>query len=128
MARRENEDLRKWAEKEAVCVFPYSALARGFLSGKYRTDGQKTIEECLGWGTIAEYDCPKNRKRLQRAEQLADRKGYTVSQICLAWLLAQDMQLFPIVSPTKESHVKDNAEALRIVLTPEEVTWLEKGR
>lgn len=128
MARRENEDLRKWAEKEAVCVFPYSALARGFLSGKYRTDGQKTIEECLGWGTIAEYDCPKNRKRLQRAEQLADRKGHTVSQICLAWLLAQDMQVFPIVSPTKESHVKDNAEALQIVLDQEEVTWLENGK
>lgn len=125
MSQKKNRDLRKWAEEKQLPVFNYSALARGFLSGKYRTDDKKAIEDCLYWGTIAGYDCPKNRERLHRAEQLAEKKGCSVSQICLAWLFAQKMQLFPIVSPTKEEHMKDNIKALQVELNPEEVNWLE---
>ena len=42
MARRENEDLRKWAEKKAVCVFPYSCLL-------YTS---RSVTDILEWGRM----------------------------------------------------------------------------
>ena len=74
-----------------------------------------------------EYDGPVNRARLARAELLAQEKNCTVSQIGLAWLFAQPLNLFPLVSPSSEAHIRDNVEALNIHLTEEECRWLLRG-
>ena len=122
------EPYRSWLRENRMPVFCYSSLGRGYLSGKFRTDGTKPIEECIGKGSILEYDAPVNRARLSRAEQLAKEKGTSVSQICLAWLLKQPMELFPIAAPTSEAHIADNVKALDLTLTEDECHWLEKGQ
>ena len=116
---------REWLQANQMPVFNYSALARGFLSGKYRTTQTQPIEETLWWAPIEEYYCSQNVERLSRAEQLAAEKGCTVSQICLAWLFGQELNLFPIVSPTSESHIKDNVETFVIKLSDVELQFLE---
>ncbi|MDY3250900.1 MAG: aldo/keto reductase [Candidatus Choladocola sp.] len=124
---KENQPYRDWLENNQMPVFNYSSLARGFLSGKYRTDGEKPIEACLPDYAIEEYYSPSNVERLRRAELLAAEKGCSVSQIGLAWLFAQPLNLFPIVSPTKERHILDNVGALEIQLSREEADWLLTG-
>ena len=121
------KDYRAWLQQTQLPVFNYSSLGRGYLSGKFRTDGGKPIEECLHPAPIMEYDGPVNRARLARAEQLAQEKDCTVSQIGLAWLFAQPLNLFPLVSPSSEAHIRDNVEALNIHLTEEERSWLLNG-
>ena len=101
-------------------IFTYSSLARGFLSGKFRTDGNSSIEACLSAGTIEEYDYPVNRRRLAAAERIAAKKGCTVSQIALCWLLAESRWIFPIVGPSSEKHMKDNIAALDLELSETE--------
>lgn len=120
-----NAKLREWYAAQKAPVFTYSSLGRGYLSGKFSMKNNVPIEECLWWAPIEEYDCESNRKRLQNAEILAEKKGKTVSQICLAWLLSQPMDIFPIVSPSKESHMRDNIGAFDVTLTPEELRFLE---
>ena len=120
----QNADARAWLAKNKIPVFAYSSLARGYLSGKYRTDGIKPIEECIWWGTVQEYHCPENVARLAKAEHLAAKRGCLVSQICLAWLLQQDNLVFPIVGPASLQHIVSNVEALNIHLTDEELTYL----
>ena len=121
------QQYRNWLRETRMPVFCYSSLGRGYLSGKFRTDGDKPIEECIGRGSILEYDAPVNRARLARAEQLAKEKDASVSQICLAWLLKQPLELFPIVAPTCEAHIRDNVKALDIRLTDSECAWLKGG-
>ncbi|MBR5010115.1 MAG: aldo/keto reductase [Clostridia bacterium] len=120
-------EYRKWLAANRMPVFCYSSLGRGYLSGKFRIDGSKPIEECIPKGSIIEYDAPVNRARLARAEALAAEKGITVSQVCLAWLLKQPFDLFPIVAPSSAEHISDNAAALDIELTDSECEWLLKG-
>lgn len=115
---------REYFISNQMPVFNYSSLARGFLSGKYRTDGDKPIEDCLWWAPIEEYYSAGNIEKLKKAERLADSKGYSVSQICLAWLLAQPMNLFPIVSPTSYAHIKDNVDACDVILNNEDLKRL----
>ena len=115
---------REWLRETGLPVFCYSSLGRGYLSGKFRTDSGRSIGECISSAPIMEYDAPLNRARLARAEQLAAQKGATVPQVALAWLLRQPMDLFPIVAPTTEAHIRDNCAALSLVLTDGECAWL----
>ena len=121
------KEYRKWLEEKGLPVFCYSPLGRGYLSGKLRSDVTLDKERFIGPGALKEYDGPVNRDRLRRAETLAEEKGCSVSRICLAWLLRQPMNLFPIVAPTSKDHILDNAEALDLSLTDSEAKWLENG-
>ncbi len=121
------EPYRAWLTHSRTPVFCYSSLGRGFLSGKFRTDGNTPIDQCIGRGSILEYDAPVNRARLARAEKLAAEKGVSVSQICLAWLLKQPFDIFSIVAPTSADHVADNAAAVGLELSDSECRWLQKG-
>ena len=118
---------RDWLEEERMPVFCYSSLGRGYLSGKLRADGDRPIEECLGSIAIAEYDASVNRARLSRAERMAAERGCAVSQICIAWLLHQPLELFPIIAPSTKAHIRQNVDALHIPLTDEDCDWLLHG-
>lgn len=123
----QNSDFRSWLEENQIPVFNYSSLARGYLSGRYDPDGGKPIEECLHETPIREYDSPKNRDKLRRAFQLAREKNCSPTQICLAWVLRQKMNLFPIVSPSSLKHMEENMKAFEIPMSEQEIQWLETG-
>ena len=121
------EPYRQWLRETGTPVFCYSSLGRGYLSGKFRTGGTVPIEDCIGKGSILEYDSPENRARLARAEKLAAEKGCAVSTVCLAWLLRQPMNLFPIVAPSSREHIRENTAALDLNLSEAECDWLLNG-
>lgn len=120
----QNQDYRDWLSENQMPVFNYSALARGYMSGMYKTYVNKPIEEMLWWGPIQEYHSPKNEVRLKRVEEMAREKNCGVSTISLAWLMAQPMNLFPIVNPTGEKHIEEAIAALSLKLSQEESSWL----
>lgn len=125
LSGKENADARKWFQDAGIPVFPYSSFARGFFSGKYRTDMGCDISQVLPPWTCEEYVCPENLERLRRAERLAAEKGATVGQINLAWILAQPFICCPIFSPSTREHLLDNLKGMELVLTQEERMWLD---
>ena len=120
----DNEEYRKWLTDTQFPAFNYSSIARGFLSGKYHSDNRKPIEECIGQAPIMEYNTPDNVERLRRAEVIAAKYFYTVPQVALAWIMRQPMNMFPIVSPTGEGHLKEIVTASEIVLSDEDMEFL----
>ena len=124
------KEARAWYMRQNMPVFAYSSLARGFLSGKFRTDSGKGVAETfphMGPSIAAEYEYPENLERLRRAEALAAEKGLTVPQIALAWTLRHPMFVCPILSPSTPAHLQANLQALEIRLTDEEFHWLNLG-
>lgn len=121
----DNQEARAWYRSNHLPVFAYSALARGFFSGKYRTEMGDQVAKVLHECVRTEYYYPENVERLKRAEQLAAEYNVTVGQICLAWILAQEeITVCPITGPSNTKHLQENLEALRIQLTKEECRWL----
>ncbi|EXJ89141.1 hypothetical protein A1O3_02205 [Capronia epimyces CBS 606.96] len=51
---------------------------------------------------------------------LATKKGATVGQVALAWLLSQGDDIFPIPVTVTDKYLEENFEAMRVELTPEE--------
>lgn len=123
-----NSDARRYYLEHNIPIFSYSSLARGFLSGKYVTSGTVSAKDCLNPVTFEEYYYPENIDRLSHAEDIARRRGCLVSQVCLAWLLQQELNVFPIVGPASAKHIKDNSDALLITLTDEEFAYLDSAQ
>lgn len=125
---KDKADARKWFADNQIPVFAYSSFARGFFSGKYRTDMDCDVTDVLSYGTCQEYVCEENMERLRRAEMLALRKGLTVGQINLAWIMGQPLICCPVFAPSTTAHLMENLKGLDVTLTPEEMQWLNLER
>ena len=123
---RANAAFREWLAGTRMPVFNYSSLGRGYLSGRFRTDDGRPVEECIAEAPILEYYAPENVERLRRLEILARKKDAAVSQIAMAWLLHQPLNLFPITSPTSEKHMRETIHAFDIVLSEDDLSFLDE--
>ncbi len=121
----ENIDARKWHAENNMIVLAYSSLGRGLFTGKVRSTEVEKAAKLLGLGAANAYCQPENFERLKRCEILAAEKNCTVSQIALAWLLKQKINVYPIVSASKAERIQENMMALQIKLTENEMEWLE---
>lgn len=120
----ENMEARNWYRKNGMPVFAYSSLGRGFLSGRLKSTEGSKMNEIFDEITVSSYFSAENIKRLGRIETLAADKGYSVSQIALAWLLNQKMNVFPIVGTSNGNRIQENICALDVKLTDEEMEYL----
>ena len=122
---KENEDARKWYKENNLTVFSYSSLGRGFLSGKVKsTDSKEEVAAILDSFAMKGYYSEDNMKRLARVEQKAKEYGCSVSEMALAWLLNQELIVYPILSTTRKENIKKNLGALQIKLSSEDLRWM----
>ena len=66
-----------------------------------------------------------NFQRLERAGELARRRGVLPINIALAYVLCQPFPTFPLIGPRTLAETGASAPALDIDLTPDELRWLK---
>jgi aryl-alcohol dehydrogenase-like predicted oxidoreductase len=76
---------------------------------------------------LAAYDCAESQARRARATELGEKKGFSATQIALAWVLNQPFLTFALCGLRKPSDVEQNAVVPDIQLTAEELRYLETG-
>lgn len=123
----ENAATRAWYKETQLPLVAYSSLARGFFSGKFRSDERKKAREVLDAVALKAYDCEENFARLHRAEQLAAKKGCTVSEIAMRWIFSQGLNVFAAVSASTRERMQSCISALTLPMTEEEANRLETG-
>lgn len=112
------------AELRAVCktygigVIPYSPLAGGFLTGKYRAG--KPLPDSLRAESRKKFMTEKNLALIDRLDEVAEAHKSTISQVALAWMLADEVITSPIISATSLAQLQDNLGALDLKLSLEE--------
>ena len=105
-------------------VIPYSPLARGFLTGKYRRDN---IPDSARLGGVKQYFNDHNWDLIEKINTLAKEKGASsISQIALAWLLNNPLITSPIIGPRTVEQLNDNLGAVDIRLTQEDLEALNR--
>lgn len=119
---------RTWYGETRMPVLSYSSLGRGFFTGKLSSSQPEKAREILDEYAQKGYLCAKNFERLKRVEYLAEKKGCTVAQLSLAWVLRNPLNTFAIVSTTNPERMKSNLKALEIALTEKESQWLDLQR
>jgi aryl-alcohol dehydrogenase-like predicted oxidoreductase len=121
------EEDRRWYEEARMPLFTWSTLAGGFFSGRFARDNLDTFDAPLDRICVDTYCYEENFGRLDRAGVLAREKGLTVPQVALAYALDQPLEIFALVGCNTGEEFRANVEAGAVVLTPEEIVWLESG-
>ena len=116
---------RAWYAEQGIPIFPWSSLAGGFFSGRFRRDNLDTFDTYLEKLCVECYCSEENFRRLDRVQELATREGASIPQIAMSYVHSQPMSVFALVGCQKPSEFVDNVGALGHKLTPEEVAWLE---
>jgi aryl-alcohol dehydrogenase-like predicted oxidoreductase len=119
------KDARNWYEKQQMPVFAYSCLARGFFSGKLKSEMPDRIYEILDQAALKGYNYPENFERLRRTEILAVEKNTTVPMIAMAFIFSSPMKVFAVISPNSGEHMQSNIQAQSLKLTEKERKWLD---
>ena len=120
-----NEDVREWYKKNDIKVLAFATLAHGFFTGRIKSDRPETAAQVLDEAGMRGFYCAENMERLRRCEELSAKKGCSVAQLAMAWSLSQDLDVCALVGTSNIGRLKENAAALDIVLTEDEMKWLD---
>ncbi|HEX6360261.1 aldo/keto reductase [Actinophytocola sp.] len=105
-----------------LAVLPYFALAKGFLTGKYRPDGD-AVESQRAEGARAYLD-QRGVALLTALDEIATAHDTTVAAVALAWLLARPRIAAPIASARTTEQLEQILPAATLTLSPAEVDRL----
>ena len=121
--REEEREMVPFCREENIAMTPYSSLAGGRLSKRPGETSKRLQEDSyaqMKYGNMADQDAPI----IQRVAELADRRGVSMTEISLAWLLTKVTA--PVVGATKLRHIEGAAKAVDLKLTAEERAYLEE--
>jgi aryl-alcohol dehydrogenase-like predicted oxidoreductase len=106
---------------------PYSALGRGFLTGKIQKiedlpddDYRKTTPRFQG------DNFQRNLDLVKRVEEIAREKRCTPAQLALAWVLAQGEHIVPIPGTKRRKYLQENIGALDVDLTSNDLERIDE--
>lgn len=121
------EDYFPVLEDLGVGLVAYSPIARGFLSGAVKPrDGYAADDwrQMNVWWAPENY--PTNLALSDRLGEVAAAKGISLSQLALAWLLAQRAYIVPIPGSRNPQRVSQNDAAAQIELSVDELATIEQ--
>ena len=123
-------ELIPMAQTYGIAIIPWSPLARGFLSGKYRSRADVTSESRFDFdrarpgGHMAErwekHFGERAGDMVALLENLAEEKGATMAQVAMAWVTRQPGVTSPILGPRTMAHFEDNLGSLAVTFTEED--------
>jgi aryl-alcohol dehydrogenase-like predicted oxidoreductase len=119
--RRIERELVPMAQTYGIGLMPWSPLAGGYLTGKYRRDDHPEGARFTGdkaWGTRHFTD--EAFDALEAYETVAADKGVPLSQLALAWCMHQPGITSPIIGPRTMEQLDDNLGALEVTVTDED--------
>lgn len=110
-------------EKYGLAVFPYYALASGFLTGKYRSEADSS-KSVRGKGA-QKYMNAKGLAVLDALDKIAAKHNTKQATVALAWLLAQPYVGAPVVSATSKAQLDSLLAAPALNLDTEDLSFLD---
>ena len=121
--RRIERELIPFAQTYGFAIIPWSPLAGGVLTGKYKR-GEAPPQD----SRFAEQPNRGGRDNLAEAgydvaevvTELAQQKGCTPAQVALAWCMHQPGVTSPIVGPRTMEQLEDNLGAIPVEITDED--------
>ena len=115
---------RDWHAEAQMPVFAYSSLGRGLFSGRVT---RENYEDTADAACQRAYCHEVNFQRLDRATEMAQQKGVSVTQIALAFLLNSRMATFALVGAANREEIEQCVAAQSIRVSEAELTWLDTG-
>jgi aryl-alcohol dehydrogenase-like predicted oxidoreductase len=125
--REEEREMIPQCVDQGVGVIPWSPLARGMLTGNRTRGGEKLTKRAQtdAFGDSL-YKPDVDFDVIERADEIAAKRGVPTAQVALAWLLHRPGVTAPIIGATKLKHLQDALAGEQLALSAEEMERLEE--
>ena len=124
--RDPEDNILKTCKELGIAFVPYSPLGRGFLTGQIKRFEDFESNDYRRFSPRFQGDnFDKNLQLVNQIIEMAKQKDCTPSQLALAWVLAQGDFLFPIPGTKKIKYLEENAAAVNIHLSIEELNAID---
>ena len=107
--------LADLCEREEIGVITYFSLAKGFLSGKYRSEAD--LSKSARGDAVKAYLNPRGFRILDALEAVAARHKAKPAEVALAWIMARPGVTAPIASATSVEQVDSLVRATELTLS-----------
>lgn len=112
-------ESRQWFTQRQIPLFAWSSQARGFF-----VEGRAHPENTGDGELVRCWYAQDNFKRLDRAKELARKKGVQPVNIALAYVLCQPFPTFPLIGPRTLAETRSSLAALDVKLAADELAYL----
>ncbi|KAL2367425.1 hypothetical protein BDBG_16869 [Blastomyces gilchristii SLH14081] len=120
--REEEREMMKFCKETGVGLIPYGPLFNGLLAKPTHAQSARSKQSLAMAGGFTEAD----QTIIKRVEELAEKKGWNMSQVALAWIRGKGC--VPIVGLTSGERMDDACAVRDMRLTDEETKYLEEPR
>lgn len=125
-SRDPEDELLALCAELGIAFVAYSPLGRGFLTGAIRSEEDLAPDDWRRTNPRFQGEnFQKNLELVTGVQEMAREKGCTPAQLALAWLLAQDDRVVPIPGTRRIERLEENAAAVELELTREDLDRLE---
>jgi aryl-alcohol dehydrogenase-like predicted oxidoreductase len=114
------------AKAEKLAILPWSPLAGGFLTGKFKRDGSGPNDARRAGFDFPPIDKDRAFDCIDAMEPIAASHGVSVAQIALAWLLHQSHVTSVIIGAKTTAQLDDNIAATQVRLSADDLAALGK--
>jgi aryl-alcohol dehydrogenase-like predicted oxidoreductase len=121
------EEVLPTCRELGIGIVPYSPLGRGMLTGAVPRSSELAADDFRR--TLPRFSAENEEANLALVEEIrsvAARYDATPGQVALAWVLAQGNDVAPIPGTKRRKYLEENAHALDLALSAEDVESLSK--
>ena len=115
--------LRDLCIAEEIGVITYFSLAKGFLSGKYRSEAD--LGQSPRGGGVKAYLNARGFRILAALDAIAAKRGAKPAEVALAWLIARPGVTAPIASATSLAQLDSLIKAAALTLDADDMKTLD---
>ncbi len=117
-------ELQPLCLDQQIGVIPYSPLAGGFLTGKYRRAAE-VPESARANGIRRRYMNEQGYAAVDKLEEICLQQGATVAQTAIAWILANPAVTSAIIGANSLDQLHDTMKGVEFALSDEEKSALD---
>ena len=126
-SREPEGEILETVRELGIAFVAYSPLGRGFLTGQIKRYEDFAADDYRRQSPRFQGEnFERNLALVRHVESIAKEKHYTPAQLALAWVLAQGDDVIPIPGTKRRSYLEENAAAVDIRLTPEELRRIDE--
>jgi len=126
-SREPEEEILATCRELGIGFVAYSPLGRGFLTGQFTRFEDFPEDDYRRFSPRFQGEnFQRNLDLVRRVEEIAKEKGCKSAQLALAWMLAQDKNIVPIPGTKRRKYLEENAAALEVKLTAEDLRRIDE--
>ncbi len=121
-------ELQALCKQEHIAVIPYSPLAAGFLTGKYKRDDPSAADTTRSSGKLIQQLVTDDRAwaALDTLHEIALERDATTTHVALAWLLANPVITASIIGARSVQQLEESLGAVDLPLIENEIERLNQ--